>query len=89
VEKLNRDTFGHPGFRFGQRGIVAAALDKKDVFVLLPTGGGKSLCYQLPAAASKGLTVVISPLISLMEDQVCAARARAARLASLALTSAV
>ena len=70
VEHLSRTTFGHQGFRVGQRGIVAAALASKDVFVLLPTGGGKSLCYQLPAVASKGLTVVISPLISLMEDQV-------------------
>eukprot|EP01138_Halocafeteria_seosinensis_P011875 gb/GECG01012136.1/.p1 GENE.gb/GECG01012136.1/~~gb/GECG01012136.1/.p1 ORF type:complete len:1277 (+),score=187.17 gb/GECG01012136.1/:1-3831(+) len=66
----NRDIFGHQAFRGKQAGVVAAALANYDVFVLMPTGGGKSLCYQLPACMQKGLTVVVSPLLSLMQDQV-------------------
>jgi bloom syndrome protein len=64
------NTFGHRKFRDGQEEIVKAALGGKDVFVLIPTGGGKSLCYQLPAVCSMGLTVVFSPLIALVQDQV-------------------
>jgi ATP-dependent DNA helicase RecQ len=62
--------FGFPDFRGGQRAAVAAALRRRDVLVLMPTGGGKSLCYQVPALVLPGLTVVVSPLISLMKDQV-------------------
>ncbi|MGH2913786.1 MAG: RecQ family ATP-dependent DNA helicase [Solirubrobacteraceae bacterium] len=61
--------FGLPSFRAGQRDVVAATLAGRDSLVVMPTGGGKSLCYQLPGIASDDLTVVVSPLIALMVDQ--------------------
>ncbi|MCF7927448.1 MAG: DNA helicase RecQ [Spirochaetales bacterium] len=66
--------FGFSSFRPRQEEIVSSILSGRDVFAALPTGGGKSLCYQLPALFNGGLTVVVSPLISLMKDQVDAAR---------------
>jgi ATP-dependent DNA helicase RecQ len=65
-----KTTFGYGAFRPLQREIIEAALADQDVFALLPTGGGKSLCFQLPALMRSGLTVVVSPLIALMKDQV-------------------
>ena len=70
-----KQVFGYKDFRDGQEAIIAAALDGRDSLVLLPTGGGKSLCYQVPALILDGVTVVISPLISLMQDQVAQLRA--------------
>jgi ATP-dependent DNA helicase RecQ len=62
--------FGYPDFRGVQPGAIRAVLDARDVLVLMPTGGGKSLCFQIPALVLPGLTLVVSPLISLMKDQV-------------------
>ncbi len=71
-----RDKFGYPDFRPPQVRAVQAVLSGRDALVVLPTGGGKSLCYQVPALMRDGLTVVISPLISLMKDQVDALERR-------------
>ena len=68
--------FGYPAFRAGQEIAVESVLNGRDTLVILPTGGGKSLCYQVPALLLPGLTVVVSPLISLMKDQVDALEAR-------------
>lgn len=65
-----KQTFGYSEFRPLQRQIMETSLEGRDVFALLPTGGGKSLCFQLPALLRQGLTVVVSPLIALMKDQV-------------------
>ena len=64
--------FGHSAFRPGQEALIDALLSGKDVLGVLPTGAGKSICYQLPAVLLPGITLVISPLISLMKDQVTA-----------------
>src|ERR1051325_5861731 len=71
-----RQHFGYPAFRAGQEAAVESVLAGKDTLFVLPTGGGKSLCYQVPALMLPKLTVVISPLISLMKDQVDALMAR-------------
>ena len=80
-----RDHFGHDAFREGQEAVIRALLDGRSALAVFPTGGGKSLCYQLPALLLDGLTLVVSPLIALMKDQVDVLNARgiaAARLDS-------
>src|ERR1700685_3250195 len=78
--------FGFAAFRPGQADIVSAILDGRDVLAVMPTGSGKSLCYQLPALVRGGLTVVGSPLIALMRNQV--AQLRGYGVAAAALNSA-
>ena len=69
-----RETFGYGEFRPGQEAVIQAVLEGRDCLVLMPTGGGKSLCYQIPAMVRPGTGVVVSPLIALMQDQVAALR---------------
>jgi ATP-dependent DNA helicase RecQ len=78
-----RETFGFAGFRPGQQEIIDAVAAGEDVLAVMPTGGGKSLCYQLPALLRPGVTIVVSPLIALMRDQVTALRALGVAAASL------
>ncbi len=69
-QELLKTHFGYDTFREGQEAVIDALLAGKDVLAVMPTGAGKSICYQVPALMLKGITLVISPLISLMKDQV-------------------
>ena len=75
AERILQNTFGFQAFRPGQEEVVAAVAAGEDVLAVMPTGGGKSLCYQLPALMRGGVAIVVSPLIALMRDQVSALRA--------------
>src|SRR6056300_1870713 len=73
--EILKSVFGHDEFRSFQEEAVDTILHQKDLLMILPTGGGKSLCYQLPSLMMSGVTVVISPLLALMHDQVMALKA--------------
>ena len=78
-----RDVFGYPAFRGAQGEIIEHVARGGDALVLMPTGGGKSLCYQIPALLRPGLALVVSPLIALMQDQVAALREAGVKAACL------
>jgi ATP-dependent DNA helicase RecQ len=83
AERVLEDVFGYASFRGEQREIVTHVAAGNDALVLMPTGGGKSLCYQIPALLRTGLGVVVSPLIALMQDQVAALQEAGVRAATL------
>jgi len=83
ARRLLRHHFGHADFRPAQAPVVESVLSGRDTLAILPTGGGKSVCFQIPALVSGGLTLVVSPLIALMQDQVAAAVARGIPAAAL------
>src|SRR5580700_8525335 len=76
-------TFGFASFRANQEAVCRAAVDGRDVLLVMPTGAGKSLCYQLPAIARGGTALVVSPLIALMDDQAAKLTAHGLRVARI------
>lgn len=83
AEKVLKQYWGHPGFRGSQEEIIKTVLKGSDVVALLPTGGGKSLCFQIPGVLLPGLCLVVSPLLALMDDQVTDLNSRGIRAMSL------
>src|SRR4051812_7765538 len=83
ARRLLRHHFGHADFRPAQVPVIRSVLAGRDTLAVLPTGGGKSVCFQVPALVFERLTLVVSPLIALMQDQVTAAQARGITAAAL------
>ena len=83
ASEILRDVFGFPGFRPGQADIVDNILDGQPTLCVMPTGAGKSLCYQVPALLLDGPTIVVSPLTALMDDQVAGLRANGVEAAAI------
>ena len=83
AEEILKHTFGYLDFRGEQRDVIQTVLDGQDALVLMPTGGGKSLCYQIPGIVREGMAIVVSPLIALMQDQVAALQQLGLRAAYL------
>src|SRR5919112_5821974 len=83
ARRLLQHHFGYSDFRPAQTPVIRSVLERRDTLAVLPTGAGKSICFQVPAVVLGGLTVVVSPLISLMQDQVAAAAARGIPAAAL------
>ena len=82
--RVLRDVFGYGEFRPGQAEVIASVLSRKDTLAVMPTGGGKSVCYQVPALLNpNGLTLVVSPLLALMKDQVDSMRAMGVSAAAI------
>ena len=75
AKEILRKYWGHDDFRSVQREVMDSVLSKQDTLALMPTGGGKSICYQVPALMMQGVCIVVSPLISLMKHQTDAVRA--------------
>src|SRR4029079_11722104 len=83
ARRVLRHHFGHPDFRPAQLPVIRSVLARRDTLAVLPTGGGKSVCFQVPAMVTGGFSLVVSPLIALMQDQVAAAVARGIPAAAL------
>ena len=88
AQQMLQDVFGYTAFRPGQERVVRTILNGDQVLAVMPTGAGKSLCFQIPALVQGGLTVVVSPLVALMEDQVSALKLAGVPAASKALATA-
>ena len=86
IHSTLKNVFGFDTFREGQEAVISKILEGKSALAVFPTGSGKSLCYQLPALLLPGLTLVLSPLVALMEDQVRALAARGVPATYLAAT---
>ena len=85
IHEILKKYWGYSSFRPLQEEIIQAALNKQDALALLPTGGGKSICFQIPAIVNEGMCLVVSPLIALMKDQVLNLQSR--NIAAIAITS--